>query len=49
MNTKEGVANKDIEQKSNGDFSEYFLPQVSNIEINTEGDEDEQIRDVNIL
>ena len=45
MNTKEGVANKDVEQEPDGDLSKYFLPQVPDIQINTEGDEDEQIRD----
>jgi len=45
MNTSEGVANKDVEQEPDGDLSKYFLPQVPDIQINTEGDEDEQIRD----
>ena len=43
MNTKESVADENVDQESNGDLSKYFLPQVPDIQVNTEGEEDEKI------
>ena len=44
MNTKEGVADENIEQEPNGDLSKYVLPDILDKQVNTDGDEDEKIR-----
>ena len=44
MNTQEGVADEDIRQEPDGNLSKNVFPYILDKQINTNGDEDEEIR-----
>ena len=44
MNAKEGVADEDISQEPDGNLSKNVFPYILDEQINTYGDEDEEIR-----